>query len=106
MSHKTVIFSVLHQKPCIKTRKVINRGKRSTTLNEEELVENIRICRVFQRQVSHKKMPFLYVSCKTTNHFGLEKDNPSQRLESIESSKLVLQRTSMLGEFDSRRDSH
>ena len=77
--HTKLIFSVLYQKPCIKTRKVINRGKRSTTLNEEELVENIRICRVFQRQVSHKKRPFLYVSCKTTNHFGLEKDNPSQR---------------------------
>ena len=30
-----------NQKPCIKTKKVINRGKISKTLSEVELVENI-----------------------------------------------------------------
>ena len=35
------MLDVRESKPCIKTKKVINRGKRSKTLSEAKPVENI-----------------------------------------------------------------
>ena len=35
------MLGVRESKPCIKTKKVINRGKRSKTLSEAKPVENI-----------------------------------------------------------------
>ena len=83
---------------------MIDRGKRSKTLSEVKLVENISknpqnfldISPV-QKEVflSHKLQDRAY---EYKNLFGLKGDNKS--------SKFVLHRAGMSGEFDSRKDSH
>ena len=101
-----------NQKPCTKTKKMIDRGKRSKTLSEVKPVENItKNLQSFleinpvQKEVlpQHKLRDHAY---EYYNPFGLKEDNISQRLpESIESSRFVSHRARMSGEFDSRKDS-
>ena len=57
----------IESKPCIKTKKVINRGKRSKTLCEVKLVENI--CRDPQSflEISLEQKEVLY-SYKLRDH--------------------------------------
>ena len=71
-----------HQKPCIKTKKVIDRGKRSKPLSEVKPVENISNSphslleiSLVQKQVlpSHDLQGHAY---KLKDPFGLKGDNP------------------------------
>ena len=74
-----------NQKPCTKTKKVINRGKRSKTLSEVKLVGNINknlqsfleISPVQREDLtSHKLRDHAY---EYYNPFRLKEDNLSQR---------------------------
>ena len=74
-----------NQKPCTKTKKVINRGKRSKTLREVKLVGNINknlqsfleISPVQREDLtSHKLRDHAY---EYYNPFRLKEDNLSQR---------------------------
>ena len=58
------VLDEINQKPCRKMKKVIDRGKRSKTLSEVKQVENIRICRIFERQVPYKRKSFLHINCE------------------------------------------
>ena len=48
--------------------KVIDRGKRSKTLNEVNLVENVRIRGVFRWYVPCKRKSSIHINCKTVPH--------------------------------------
>ena len=53
-----------NQKPCIKTKKVINRGKRSKTLSEAKPVENIskNLQGFLEISLTQKEV---HINCKT-----------------------------------------
>ena len=96
-----------NQKLFTKTKKVIDRGKRSKTLSEVKPVENI----VFQRQVLCKKKSFFHINCNNMdayeqqNSFGLKENNLSEKLpKSSLSSRFVSHRARRSGKFDSRKD--
>ena len=68
----------LHQNPCIKTKKVFYRGKKSKALTEVKPVENIsKNLRCF---LHAKGIPLLPI-CKAMHmgNKGLMEDNPSQK---------------------------
>ena len=75
-------------KPCITTKKVIHRGKRSKSLSEVKLVKNI----------SKNPQSFLEISIVLKEEEKLP--------ESIEPSKFVSHSARMSREFDSRKDSN
>ena len=61
-----------NQKPCIKAKKVIDRGKRSNTLSEVIPVENVsKNPQSFQEKVPCKRKPFLHINCKAM-HMRIE----------------------------------
>ena len=81
-----------NQKPCMMTKKVINRGERSKTLTEVMSVQNI----------SKNLQSFLEIT-------PVQKEVLlSQKLEdhAYEDNKFVSHRARMSGEFDSRKDSY
>ena len=54
-----------NQKPCIITKKVINMGKRSTTLSEVKLIENIS--KNMQIQGFKERFSFNKIGTKASN---------------------------------------
>ena len=54
-----------NEKPCTKTKKVINRGKRSKSLSEVKPVKNIsKDLQSFLETRPDQKKSFLYINCK------------------------------------------
>ena len=84
----------------------MDRGKRSKTLSEAKLVENISKNPQSFLEITpvQKKVLLLYKLQDHTyelwNLFGLKEDNPSEKLqESFESFKFILHRARMSGEL-------
>ena len=80
-----ICYMKQNKKPCTKTKKVIDRGKRSKTLSEVKPMENISknlqsflVIIPMQNEVllSHKLQDIAY---KCQNPFGLKETNLSQR---------------------------
>ena len=60
------MYDEIPSKSCIKMKKVINREKRSKTLNKVKPVKNInKNMHSFQRYILHKRKLFLHINCKT-----------------------------------------
>ena len=98
-----------NQKQCTKTKKVIDRGRRSKTLSEVNSVENIsKNLQSFPEitPMQEEVLPLHELgdhAYEYQNPFRLNADNVSQR--NCHNQLFVSHRVRMSGEFDSRTDS-